>query len=93
MKLYIYSVALMICLSLVPLRSRASSTPIEENCRNAIAAGLEQLRVIPPDLTKRDDEDRKKLLAEMERLVDTNWRLGVSECQTWRQMMGKAFNQ
>lgn len=93
LKLQTYSVALIICLSLVPLRSHAVSEPNEENCRTAIAAGLEQLRIIPPDLTKRDDDDRKKLLAEMERLVETNRRNGISECKTWIQMMGKAFNQ
>jgi hypothetical protein len=44
-------------------------------------------------LTPRDDEDRRKLLADMEQLVETNRRAGVSECRTWTQMMGKAFNQ
>lgn len=41
LKLQTYSAALIICLSLVPLSSHAVSEPNEENCRNAIAAGLE----------------------------------------------------
>ncbi|NTV48799.1 MAG: hypothetical protein HGB32_09730 [Geobacteraceae bacterium] len=93
MKLQIYSALLTICLSAAPTSSKAASVPSEENCRNAISAGLEQLHRIPPDMTRRDDEDRKKLLEEMERLVETNRRQGVSECQTWIQMMQKAFNQ
>ncbi len=93
MKLKARSVALLICLLFVSLSSHAASEPNEENCRKAIAAGLEQLRIIPPDLTKRDDEARKNLLVELERLVETNRSKGISECKTWIQMMGKAFNQ
>jgi len=87
------SALLIICLSAVPLSSPAASGPTEANCRKAITEGLEQLHRIPPGTTQRDDEARKKLLAEMERLVEMNRRQGMSECQTWTQMMGKAFNQ
>jgi hypothetical protein len=76
-----------------PSAAQDQPVPKEENCRNAIEAGLEQLRRIPPDLSNRDDEDRRKLLDDMERLVETNRREGVSECRTWTLMMGKAFNQ
>lgn len=93
MKLQTYSAVLIMCLSLVPLSSQATPAPNEESCRNAITAGLEQLRRIPPDMTERDDEDRKKLLEEMERLVEINRRQGLSECQIWAEMMRKAFNQ
>jgi len=92
-KLRICSVLLIICLSTFLQNSIAAPKPNEENCRAAITAGLEQLRQIPPDLTRRDDEDRKKLLEAMERLVEANRRKGIGECETWRQMMRKAFNQ
>lgn len=84
---------LIIYLVVIPLSAHAATEPKEEDCRRAITSGFEQLRIIPPGLTKRDDDDRKKLLAEMERLVETNRNKGVSECKTWIQMMGKAFNQ
>jgi len=29
----------------------------------------------------------------MERLIESNRRQGISECQTWSDMMKKAFNQ
>ena len=83
----------LLCLSASPAAAREREAPKEENCRLAIEAGFEQLRRIPPDVTPRDDEDRRKLLADMEQLVETNRRAGVSECRTWTQMMGKAFNQ
>jgi hypothetical protein len=51
------------------------------------------LRRPPPGRTPRDEEDRKQLLAEMQRLVDDSRRQGKSECQSWTQLMGKAFNQ
>ena len=51
------------------------------------------MRRIPADLTKRDDEDRRKLLADMERLVEEKRRAGLSECRFWGQLMVKAFNQ
>lgn len=89
----IYTAALLICLSLVPLSSQAASAPNEDNCRMAITAGLEQLRRIKLDMTTRDDEDRKKLLEVVERLVETNRLQGLSECQIWAEMMRKAFNQ
>jgi len=76
-----------------PSASQDQPAPKEKNCRTAIEAGLEQLRRTPPDLNSRDDEHRRKLLADMERLVETNRRAAVSECRTWAQMMGKAFNQ
>jgi hypothetical protein len=81
------------CLAAIPLGAQEGPAPQEDNCRRAITEGLEQLRRIPPGTARRDDEDRKKLLSDMERLVETNRRQGVSECQTWTLMMGKAFNQ
>jgi len=86
-------VLIIACCAAVPAMAQERPAPKEENCRTAIEAGLEQLRRTPPDLSSRDDEDRRKLLADMERLVETNRRAGVSECRTWTQMMGKAFNQ
>ena len=84
---------ILLCLAAAPSAAREGAAPKEENCSLAIAGALEQLRRIPPDLKQRDDEDRRKLLAEMELLVETNRRAGVSECRTWSQLMGKAFNQ
>lgn len=81
------------CLSASPAAAREREAPKEENCRKAIETGLEPLRRIPADLTKRDDEDRRKLLADMERLVEEKRRAGLSECRFWGQLMVKAFNQ
>ena len=67
--------------------------PREDHCRAAIQAGLETLRNPLPDGRPRDETDRKRLLAEMETLVESSRRQGLSECQTWSRMMGKAFNQ
>jgi len=93
MKLHIYPALLVFFLSSVPLSAQEAPVPNEDNCRKAIKAGLVQLQHIPSGISQRDNEARKKLLADMERLVETNRRQGVSECQTWAQMMGKAFNQ
>jgi hypothetical protein len=82
-----------ICLSASPPNCHADSLPREGDCRVAITEALTLLRRTPPDIKERDQQDRKRLLAELERLVETNRRLGVSECQTWSQLMGKAFNQ
>jgi hypothetical protein len=71
----------------------AAPAPNEENCRKAISEGLEMLRRQAPGNTPRDEADRQRLLAEMQALVESNRRQGISECQTWTQMMGKAFNQ
>jgi hypothetical protein len=87
------SFLLILCLATFPSNSQAEPVPNEANCRMAITTALEELRRLPPDLTERDDRDRKKLLAELERLVETNRRQGISECRTWNQLMGKAFNQ
>jgi len=86
-------VLVVVCIAAGPSAAQDQPAPKEENCVKAIEAGLEQLRRTPPDLSSRDDEDRRKLLADMERLVETNRRAGVSECRTWSQMMRKAFNQ
>ena len=93
MRQSLLTVLVVVCMATGPSASQDQPAPKEENCRNAIEAGLEQLRRIPPDLSSRDDEDRRKLLAAMELLVETNRRAGVSECRTWSQLMGKAFNQ
>jgi len=93
MKLQICTILLAMSLITAPLSTLAGQTPNEDNCRLAITAGLEQLKQIPPDITRRDDEARKKLLEEMEQLVETNRRKGISECQTWTDLMKKAFNQ
>jgi hypothetical protein len=71
----------------------AAPAPNEENCRKAISEGLEMLRRQAPGNTPRDEADRQRLLAEMQALVESNRRQGISECQTWTQIMGKAFNQ
>ena len=72
---------------------QGATPPNESDCRNAIKAGLETLRNTPPGPLPRDDADRKRLLAEMEALVEASRRQGLSECETWTRMMGKAFNQ
>ena len=93
MKLLLLTTALAIYLASQPSVVLADQRPDEGQCSQAIAAGLEQLKHIPPDITQRDDEARRKLLAEMERLIEANRRQGISECQTWSDMMKKAFNQ
>ncbi len=73
----------------------ADTPPREENCRMAIASGLDSLKSPSPlpNPKPRDEADRKRLLAEMEQLVEASRRQGLSECETWTRMMGKAFNQ
>jgi hypothetical protein len=72
---------------------QGATPPNENDCRNAINAGLDALRNTPPGPQPRDEADRKRLLAEMEALVAAGRRQGLSECETWTRMMGKAFNQ
>ncbi len=72
---------------------QAGGPPKEENCRMAITAGLDTLKAPLPNPRPRDEADRKRLLAEMEALVEASRRQGLSECETWSRMMGKAFNQ
>jgi hypothetical protein len=93
MKRLLVTTVLAICLTSQSSGVQADQIPNENQCRQAITAGLEQLNHIPPDITQRDDEARKKLLADMERLIESNRRQGISECQTWSDMMKKAFNQ
>jgi hypothetical protein len=81
------------CLAAASIAALATPAPNEDSCRKAINEGLEMLRRSPPGGTPRDEEDRRRLLAEMQRLVDSSRRQGMSECQTWTQLMGKAFNQ
>jgi hypothetical protein len=76
-----------------PLGAQTPPAPNENNCRAAISQGLEMLRRTPPGATARDEEDRKRLLDEMQRLVEESRHQGMTECQTWTRMMGKAFNQ
>ncbi len=73
--------------------AQAATPPNESDCRNAITAGLDALRNTPPGPQPRDEADRKRLLAEMEALVEASRRQRLSECETWTRMMGKAFNQ
>jgi hypothetical protein len=93
MKLQLRTSLLIACLGVSSACPAAAPAPNEENCSKAIAGGLEALRRIQPSGRPRDEEDRKRLLAEMERLVETSRRQGMTECQTWTEMMGKAFNQ
>ena len=87
---------LTVCLSLTSVTvtaAPAAPAPNDDNCRNAIHAALEMLRQVQPGGRLRDEDDRKRLLAEMERLVDDSRRQGISECQTWAQFMRKAAKQ
>lgn len=86
-------ICILLGIAASPAAAREQEAPKEENCRLAITGTLEQLRRTPPDLNQRDDEDRRRLLAEIERLVEDNRRAGASECETWGQLMRKAFNQ
>ncbi len=90
---FLLTALVVVCLAAGTSASQDQPAPQEENCRKAIEAGLEQLRRTPPDLSSRDDQGRRKLLSDMEQLVEANRRAGVSECRTWSQVMGKAFNQ
>jgi Tfp pilus assembly protein PilF len=85
--------SILFAVAVSPAAAREQKVPKEENCSQAISMALEQLRRTPPDLKERDDADRRKLLDDMERLVDENRRGGASECQIWILMLGKAFNQ
>jgi hypothetical protein len=89
----LHTALLITCLATTPVPALAAPAPNEDNCRNAISAGLDALRPQPPGSTPRDEADRQRLLAEMERLVEDSRRQGMTECQTWTKMMGKAFNQ
>jgi hypothetical protein len=93
MKIQLVTTFLAICLTLQSSGVQADQVPNENQCRQAITAGLEQLRRIPPEINQRDDEARIKLLSDMERMIESNRRQGISECQTWSDMMKKAFNQ
>ena len=93
MRLQLHSALLLACLSLSSSGALAAPAPNEDNCRKAIAQGLDMLRSPTPEKRPRDEADRQRLLAEMERLVEDSRREGKTECQTWTQMMGKAFNQ
>ena len=89
----LHAALLTACLATTPASALAAPAPDEGNCRNAISSGLDALRQQPPVSTPRDEADRQRLLAEMERLVEESRRQGMSECRIWTKMMGKAFNQ
>jgi hypothetical protein len=57
-----------------------------------VTALLEMLRQMPAE-KPRDEEDRKRLLIEMERLVESNRRQGIAECRTWREINVRAVHQ
>jgi hypothetical protein len=80
-----------ITLAAEPIAAEAGA-PTEEQCRNAVTAMLEMLRQMPAE-KPRDEEDRKRLLAEMERLVETNRRQGIGECRTWQEINVRAMKQ
>lgn len=84
---------MLLCIAVAPVAAQENAATKEENCRLAIISALEQLRRVPPEAGQRDDDYRRRLLADMERLVEDNRRAGVSECRIWGQLMGKAFNQ
>ncbi|MCF8199833.1 MAG: hypothetical protein K9J42_13800 [Sulfuritalea sp.] len=65
----------------------------EANCHKAVEEGLNVLRHPAPNGKARDEARRKELLSMMERLVETSRRQGKSDCETWGQMMKKAFTQ
>jgi hypothetical protein len=70
----------------------AAGTPTEAQCRGAVTEALEMLRQVPQG-TPRDEEGRKRLLAELERLVESNRRQGIGECRTWQEINVRAVNQ
>ncbi|MCF8149176.1 MAG: hypothetical protein K9K30_00920 [Burkholderiaceae bacterium] len=71
----------------------AATEANQDNCRKAVEEGLNALRHPAPGSRARDEERRKELLAMMERLVESSRQQGKSECETWGQMMRKAFTQ
>jgi hypothetical protein len=93
MKLQVRAALMLMVFTVLPTVTLGATAPDEDNCRKAITSGLDTLRRIEPGGKPRDEEDRKRLLAEMERLVETSRRQGMTECQTWTKLMGKAFNQ
>lgn len=83
----------MLGLATVGANCFAATPPKEENCHKAVEQGLDVLRHPAPNSRARDEARRKELLAIMEHLVDTSRQQGKTECETWGQMMKKAFTQ
>lgn len=77
------------CLLGLALPAQANQ-PDEKNCTQAIAAAQQQLQAMPAT-TPRDKQDLQQLQSSQEKIIADNRRRGVSECQTWSQIMGNAF--
>ena len=72
-------------------KSRAA-VPEADRCRLAVKVALDELR-LQRTVSPRHKERRKQLLAELERLVESNLRQGVGACRTWQEIMGRAARQ
>lgn len=70
----------------------AAAAPNEQQCTQAIASAQKILNDTPAK-TPRDKEDLQRLKERQEKLITDNRRNGISECRTWSQVMGMAFNQ
>ena len=83
---------LLLCLALMAPPSLSAQPPEEKNCTQAIAQAQKTLGELQAK-TAREKEDLQNLKQRQEALITENRRNGVSECRTWTQVMGLAFNQ
>ena len=81
----------LLCLVCIALPVVAAP-PDEKNCTQAIASAQQSLEEMPAK-TPREKEDLQKLKEKQDKIITDNRRNGVSECQTWGQVMGNAFKQ
>ena len=67
----------------------AAGAPDEKQCAAAIASAQKALREMPAS-TPRDKADLQKLRDQQDALISGNRSKGISDCQTWNQVMGMA---
>ncbi len=80
------------CLAIIMLPAFAAQPQNEANCTQAINMARQKLGEYKAE-TARDKQDLQNLKDRQEKLITESRRKGVSECTTWGQVMGQAFNQ
>ena len=81
----------LLCLACFTLPA-AAAPPEERNCTLAIADAQKALREMPAE-KPRDKARLQQMKEKQDKLIADNRRKGVSECQTWGQVMGDAFKE
>ncbi|MDH3461176.1 MAG: hypothetical protein OEM00_09425 [Burkholderiaceae bacterium] len=81
----------LLCLAYAALPAVAAP-PEERNCTEAIAEAQKALREMPAEKL-RDKARLQQMKEKQDKLIADNRSKGVSECQTWGQVMGEAFKQ